>query len=64
MKKLKNLVGIEILSISERKSIVGGGDPGTELCYCPGTDILLGIIHTRDGESCEVLIDQKCPADS
>lgn len=64
MKKLKSLAGIEILSINERKNIIGGGDPGIEVCYCPGSQIPLAIIHTSEGQNCADIIDQKCPADS
>lgn len=63
MKKLKNLIGIEILSASEKKNINGGG-PGPEACYCPGTNILAGIIHPNEGETCAAVIDQNCPLDS
>ncbi|MCP2026672.1 hypothetical protein L1276_001816 [Flavobacterium sp. HSC-32F16] len=63
MKKLKNLTGIEILSISEKKSINGGG-PGIEACYCPGTGIFAGIIHPGEGETCASVINENCPLES
>ena len=62
MKKLKDLKGIEVLSKSKQKSVIGGEDPQILFCYCPGTDIYIGT--TRGGESCASLIDHYCPLDS
>jgi len=62
MKKLKNLIGVEVLSAVEKKNINGGG-PGIEACYCPdGT--FAGIIHPGEGETCASVIGQKCLLDS
>lgn len=63
MKKLKSLEGVEVLSIQEKKSITGGG-PGPEACYCPGTNILAGIIHPSEGETCASVIEENCPLES
>jgi len=63
MKKLKDLIGVEILSVSEKKSINGGG-VGAEACYCPGTNILAGIIHPNEGETCAAVIEENCWLDS
>lgn len=60
MKELKKLSGVQILSNDEKKNIIGGDIPQT-LCYCPKTDILVGIVYDGD---CSGLIDQKCPADA
>lgn len=63
MKKLKDLIGVEVLSVNEQKNIIAGG-VGAEACYCPGTGILAGIIHPGEGETCASVIDQNCPLDS
>ncbi len=63
MKKLKDLIGVEILSVNEKKNINGGG-VGAEACYCPGTNILAGIIHPGEGETCAPVIEENCPLDS
>lgn len=60
MKKLKDLIGVEVLSTKEKKNINGGG-PGIEACYCPdGT--FAGVIH--GGESCSSVIEESCLLDS
>ncbi|WDF60045.1 MULTISPECIES: hypothetical protein [Flavobacterium] len=63
MKKLKNLAGVEVLSVNERKNIIGGG-PGIEACYCPGTGIFAGVIHPGEGETCAAVIEENCPLES
>ncbi|MFQ6603308.1 hypothetical protein [Flavobacterium sp. C3NV] len=61
MKKLKDLIGVEILSATEKKNIKGGG-PGIEACYCPdGT--FAGIIHPGEGEVCSSVIEESCLLD-
>lgn len=57
MKKLKNLEGVEILTIEEKKSINGGGI-GAYACYCPGTNILADIIIGSD--DCRAAIEANC----
>ena len=63
MKELKDLIGIEVLGVNEKKNIMGGG-PGIEACYCPGTNIFAGIIRPGDGETCASVIEDGCPLDS
>ncbi|KUJ63171.1 hypothetical protein AR687_03165 [Flavobacteriaceae bacterium CRH] len=63
MKKLKDLIGVEVLGVNEKKNINGGG-VGAEACYCPGTNILAGIIHPNEGETCGPVIEEGCPLDS
>lgn len=63
MKKLKDLIGVEVLSVNEKKNINGYGG-GIEACYCPGTGIFAGIIHPDAGETCASVIEESCPLDS
>lgn len=63
MKKLKDLIGIEVLGVKEKKNIMGGG-PGVEACYCPGTGIFAGIIRPADGETCASVIEESCLLDN
>jgi hypothetical protein len=62
MKKLKGLIGVEVLGVNEQKNINGGG-PGIEACYCPGTGIFAGIIHPAEGETCASVIEESCLLD-
>ncbi|MCD0472693.1 hypothetical protein [Flavobacterium sp. JAS] len=62
MKKLKDLEGVEILSVNEKKNISAGGR-GIEACYCPGTGIFAGIIHPDEGETCASVIEESCLLD-
>lgn len=57
MKKLKNLEGVEILTIEEKKSINGGGI-GAYACYCPDTYVLAAIIIGSD--DCRAAIAENC----
>lgn len=63
MKKLKDLIGVEVLGVKEKKSITGGG-PGVEACYCPGTGVFAGVIHPGEGETCASVIEETCLLDS
>lgn len=63
MKKLKNLIGVEVLGVNEKKNINGGG-VGVEACYCPGTGIYAGIIHPGEGETCASVIAENCLQDN
>lgn len=61
MKKLKDLIGVEVLGVDEKKNINGGGS-GIEACYCPGTGVFAGVIHA--GETCASVIEESCLLDN
>ncbi|MBO9583241.1 MAG: hypothetical protein J7574_03680 [Flavobacterium sp.] len=61
MKKLKDLFGVEVLGVIEKKNIFGGGG-GVEACYCPDGSFA-GIIHVNEGETCQSVIEEGCLLD-